>query len=429
MNLLFVGGSNSVMNPGYVGYTVEHLRAAGHEISSVQNISVGANNCLIGLEQVKLFRDLAKIDKIVIEFAVNDYKMITPGSLPLWERGYEGLVRYILSKNPNVQIYNLMLAPREALPHRIRRLREGMLAITRHYARRSSVFFVDFDSYLWRRVANDPAKFKSFYIDAAHYSRPRGAAVVARYLAQALGRKVEPVSALLPPPLYSNSFDAAGIYDLSAVDDATVREFRNSRFQRRSHPLAPGQKLVVDLPGSLISLSFLATSNSLPLLIEEEDEPPILIYTTHAGLLKTPQKFLIKNFVVGGKKWSDADAKRSRRLALTAIGHDDLSEELSGLLADRNNMIPPQDGGGGAYLSNLLYFRSSRPGPILSGDASRFGRPSPDLGMPEVHDGGSGISRPPCPSDTPPSDHSWRGRPIWAAFFKLKDAFSSGRHR
>ncbi|MBS7542998.1 SGNH/GDSL hydrolase family protein [Ancylobacter oerskovii] len=374
MNLLFVGGSNSVMNPGYVSYTLDHLRAAGHEILS-HNISVGANNCLIGLEQVRLFGDLSKIDKVVIEFAVNDYKMVTPRSLQTWQRGYEGLIRYILSQNPHVEIYNLLLAPRDTLAPRIARLRQGLQAITRHYARGASVFLVDFDAYLRRRVDNNPAELRKFYEDSTHYRRPKGAAVVARYLAHALMRQVVPVPARLPPALCANTFDASRLYDLSAMDHAVVRDFRNSRFQRRSHQLMPGQKLVVNLPGPLITLSFLATSNSQPLLIEEEDEAPVFIYTAHASMVPTPHKFLIKNFVLGGRQWSIPGALGPRKVTLTAIDNQEVSEPLKALLADRNNMIPPSDQGGAVYLSNLLYFTPT------AGEATAFRDREAEAGM------------------------------------------------
>ena len=365
MNILVIGGSNSVMKPGYLDRMAAALNKTGHVVGTLGNLSVGGNNCLIGLENLKSAATPGAYDKIVVEFAINDMSLATPRGFETWQCAYEGLLRHILRTHPRAQVYHLLLG-RMAAESRARteRIRVGMREIVGHYSRCRDVRLLDFDRALRKILGDDQARIEAQYQDGVHYGQKNGAPMLGRYVARHLAAPPVRVAGAWPAPLHAQAFDRAELHRLAeGPADTEVREFRNTRFARDGRVMKAGEALTVELPGPLISLSFLATVDSRPLLVEEEGEAPVLLYTAHSELVKTPDKFRIKNFTFGWKQWAAMPHKGPRTVTLTAIERSDLPR-FERFLVKGYNMVPGSGEGSGPYLGNLLHLPPAEPAPL-----------------------------------------------------------------
>lgn len=115
MKLLVIGGSNSLMKRGYVEELDRLVQAENvHGITQIDNVSVGANGCIRGLESAKLSK-IKNYDVVVIEYFINDFQIISRDGVGFWLSSYEGLIRYILSENPAIIIAPLLLGRRDEI--------------------------------------------------------------------------------------------------------------------------------------------------------------------------------------------------------------------------------------------------------------------------------------------------------------------------
>ncbi|MCB4768844.1 SGNH/GDSL hydrolase family protein [Ancylobacter sp. Lp-2] len=374
MKLLVIGGSNSVMAPGYVGQACVRIKEKSRQAPKLTNISVGANNCLIGLENLKELDGLGPFDKVVVEFAINDFSLATPDGFETWQCAYEGLLRHILRLCPDAQVFHLVLGRRaERKQEQTARIRDGMKQIVNHYKGHRDVRLLDFDGYLRKRLENDQARIEQHYSDDAHYDFENGIPLLSRYVAHHLTTEPLPASSTCPPPRHADVFDRAQLHRITEMPvGLEVRAFENTRFVRKASALKPGEGLAVELPGPLICLSFQSTADSRPLLVEEEGEAPVLFFTANAELKQTPDKFRIKNFTFEWKKWAGMARKGPRRVTLTAIERDDIPR-FERFLVNRYNMVPGWGEGRGPYVSNLMYLPPAEAPEVV---AARVGDPA-----------------------------------------------------
>ncbi|MCB4771626.1 hypothetical protein LGR54_23730 [Ancylobacter sp. Lp-2] len=356
MRVMVIGGSNSVMEPGYVSAMVDVLQQQHDlQVSDLTNISIGANNCLIGLEAAMMHGKLAEFDKFVIEFVINDYKLAHVTKISTWLAGYEGLLRHILRQAPDAQIFNLVLGKSgENTLNRLRRLRRGVDELTRHYSQDFNVYRVDYDGHLRRRTEGARNAFLAHYADDAHYKRPKATQALGSFLARGVAKPpiiVPRGPRALPPPLSPTPFDDATMIELINRPGVTPVELKNSRFTRQVGRLACGESITVELPGPMISLSYLATGDGGGLLIEEEGREPVAIYTCHAFALTAPGRFVIKNYVCVSDEWHPLP----KRVKLTAIPSEEAKAMGERFFWD-NSMVPSPHADTGVHLSNILCY-------------------------------------------------------------------------
>ncbi|MBS7537301.1 SGNH/GDSL hydrolase family protein [Ancylobacter sonchi] len=369
MKLLVIGGSNSVMAPGYVGQACTWIKAKTRAAPKLTNLSVGANNCLIGLENLKELDGFEAVDKVVVEFAINDFSLATPDGFETWQCAYEGLLRHILLSCPRAQVFHLVLGRRaERKREQTARIRDGIRDIVDYYKRCRDVRLLDFDNNLRSRLDNDQARIEAHHSDDAHYNFENGIPLLSRYLAHHLMKEPLPVSAPWPASRHADAFDRARLRRLSDMPAGLdLRTFANARFSRKASVLKPGERLVVDLPGPMICLSFQSTADSRPLLVEEDGEAPVLLFTANAELKQTPDKFRIKNFTFEWKKWAGMARKGARSVALTAIEREDVPR-FERFLVNRYNMVPGWGEGQGPYVSNLMYLPPEEADVVAAGE-------------------------------------------------------------
>jgi len=148
MNILIVGGSNSVMKHGYSDQLADLLdrpdmiTLTGSK-AQITNLSVGANSAMRGLETLK-GADLDGIDLLILEYFINDLPVFSRDGAEFWLACYEGMIRYALSMNPRLRIMPLMLGRRDKQFYAIQNgMRDGMTGLAEKYDLKR----VDFDQF------------------------------------------------------------------------------------------------------------------------------------------------------------------------------------------------------------------------------------------------------------------------------------------
>ncbi len=263
LKTIVIGGSNTVMEPGYLSQLLGATAARGIELDIVENLAVGGTTSAYGLFRLKASAALERADLLLIEYALNDAFIYGDERRQFrhWARIYEGILRHALARNPRLRIVTLIFGARNgswlnsvpSIDAGIRYLSDwygaGIIDVSRELIRRFG-----------RQVVTDPA----FYIDQGHYSRPVATAMVADIAADAMGEALARARlGALPPAVDPEHFadatiiSAADIFD--AADGAKLSEFHNRRFAFSAVDLAQ-HRLRLDLEGGkLIGIFHMST--------------------------------------------------------------------------------------------------------------------------------------------------------------------------
>ncbi|WP_374385148.1 SGNH/GDSL hydrolase family protein [Dongia sp.] len=279
-----IGGSNTVMEPGYLGQMLAATSARGVELDIVENLAVGGTTSAYGLFRLKATDALDRSDLLIIEYALNDAFIYGDERRQFrhWARLYEGILRYALARNPALKICTLVFGARNgswltsvpAIDSGIRYLSDwygtGIVDISRSLMRRFG-----------RQVVSDPA----FYVDQGHYARPIATAMVADLAAEGLIDCLNAQKAAsIPVPVDPDHFGDAEIIDSTEIftqaDSVPLAEFHNRRFAFSAADLA-GHKLSLDIVGGkLLAVFHMSSPDVATLALRRNDT------LHHCSLLK-----------------------------------------------------------------------------------------------------------------------------------------------
>ncbi|CAM5219032.1 hypothetical protein BTHI11S_05295 [Bosea thiooxidans] len=112
---LIIGGSNTVMQPGYLSSLLSVMARRGVALDIVADLAVGGTTSAFGLYQLKLHeQELADCDLLLIEYALNDAFVYGDERRPFrhWARFYEGIIRFARERNPKLRIATLVFGAR-----------------------------------------------------------------------------------------------------------------------------------------------------------------------------------------------------------------------------------------------------------------------------------------------------------------------------
>jgi len=323
MNFLFVGGSNTLMQKGYV-YQFEKLYETFlHKKITVKNIAIGANSCVHGLELLKSESDLSKYDCIVVEYVVNDYKLALSSTIHTWKRTYEAIIRFLIKNTrPGVRIINLILGRRDPRTFfRQEKLAKDIHKFADKYLKYGNVEVVDATKALMEISEYKQEIYASFYKDSAHYSLPTGSSLVAslllnQYVAGLRKRKLE------FPPLVDNKKE--GLENSVVINAAEFgnahKTFKNSKLEVSALAISPGASIELEIPGSVIGFTYISTFDCLSVLVEEEGESPFFIDCRNKWVQEDHSRFMLKNLPLAWKNWDGAETHR--KIRFTAISED-----------------------------------------------------------------------------------------------------------
>jgi hypothetical protein len=281
MNLLIIGGSNSVKKLGYTKFLFEEL-IRHTSIDKVSNISLGANTCLMGLISLIELSDEYIYDVIVIEYSVNDYAMTARGDSLIWSAAFEGLIRNTCCRWPKAIICYVMLGRSNVE----KPLWENQLQETRNIvAHYPQVVLSDVQAYLPELVPSD-----RLYEDPRHISQ-EASEIAGSFVANLILSKKCLNKRKLPSPLSDSVFDKMGVIDFSDFENSRNRMFSNSLITLNTMEISIGEYFEFSLPGPLISLVFVSTQGVGSLLIESEEQSAV-IHTLHGGVRDGKHPFL-----------------------------------------------------------------------------------------------------------------------------------------
>lgn len=234
LKTIIIGGSNTVMQPGYWPTLQALMAKRGMPLDIVADLAVGGTTSGFGLFQLKRFDSLADCDLLLIEYALNDAFVYGDERRPNrhWARFYEGIIRHALEINPRLRIVSMVFGARGgSYVASVPAIDSGIQYMSDWYG--ASVVNVSRQLMLryGREVVSDPA----FYSDQGHYARPIATSIVADIIAGELTEilAAEPQPRGLPLPIDPQHFAGARIMDASTLIAScglAERDFKNRRF-------------------------------------------------------------------------------------------------------------------------------------------------------------------------------------------------------
>lgn len=267
-----IGGSNTVMEPGYLGQMLAAVARQGVNLDIVDNLAVGGTTSAYGLFRLKTGDALDRSDLLIIEYALNDAFIYGDERRQFrhWARVYEGILRYALTRNPRLKICTLVFGARNgSWLGSVPSIDAGIRYLSDWYG----TIVVDISRDLMRRFGRDVVTDPSFYVDQGHYARPMATAMVADLAANGLvaGLAMPDAAGTLPPPVDPEHFAEAGVIDVpalfAAAPDAPLVEYHNRRFAFTAIDMAR-HRLELDLAGGkLLGVFHMSAPNTTPLML------------------------------------------------------------------------------------------------------------------------------------------------------------------
>ncbi len=308
--MLFIGGSNLVINNGIKVQLVRALSDLGILFDNVENIAVGGTGSLFGLENLQIegtkFKDFRVI---IVEYGINDWGNFSSEPL-IWQLGYQLLLKEIRVRWPEAIVFNIIFGRRdEPLWARQKKLHTEMINIGNVLG----AINIDIDSHL-KGFADTSYPFQMNYRDDAHFVSPRVTHHVSLIVAIEIFRVLSssnPREKLTDNLIHS---DRKIVYKKIGENDT---EFKNSQFHRLATRLKYGQSIEFTLPGLPNTLSFCSTKNSGSVLIEYNGVKKII----HTSYVEDTTKFefLVKHCILEKTYDGKIDKNHDTVVKLTAI--------------------------------------------------------------------------------------------------------------
>ncbi|MHC5233349.1 SGNH/GDSL hydrolase family protein [Brucella sp. LJL56] len=185
LKTVIIGGSNTVMLPGYLPTLLSTMAKRGVELDVVADLAVGGTTSALGLYQLKQFEQLEECELLLIEYAINDAFVYGDERRPFrhWARFYEGIIRYALERNPNLRIATLVFGARNgSFLNSVPSIDAGINYISQWYGTISA----DVSRMLMQQYGRDVVSNPAFYLDQGHYARPVSTTIVANLIADVL---------------------------------------------------------------------------------------------------------------------------------------------------------------------------------------------------------------------------------------------------
>lgn len=348
-NILFLGGSNTVMSNGYVDALIACLADRRGPVGRVVNLSAGGNSTVHGLMLAKQRQDLADYDVVVIEYGVNDVKLAGLGPIEIWKAATEGLLRHLLTIRPDVHVVFVLFARLDMRKGYMYRPAELTLTIADAYAAHRRVTVVDID-HLFRNVLFPGAKeFAKLYSDGSHYRRPEIARLAGGLIASGILGAPQGEEEPLPEPVFPFHFADSTLVDLVGDPAQADRVFANSRYNIPTRRIGLGETVTLDLPGPIAGIEFVSLATGATLRVSEEGAAPFALHTRHGRTGTAVYPFLLRCQALEHRPWPTL-ARGPRRVTLEA-----LPDAPEGEVKKALKMIPAAKGQAEAvYITRLL---------------------------------------------------------------------------
>jgi hypothetical protein len=353
VNLLFIGGSNTVMKNGYRAETINAL-GDHFEIGEVKNLSVGGTTLGMGLWAALNLESPQVYDLVFIEYTVNDYDLTKSSTkFANWQWAFETLLGHLRMHNPRARIHVLIFGRRDKYECLFQ---QALSKATRELSLRYQAHPIMVDDYV-RGLAGDAAAGKRLYADRAHYARPIVTSLIANYIARVVIAEEQRLKAALylapPVPL---PFPVRHCDHKLFAGLGKTHVFKNSLYDVNAVALeidGPWREVII--PGGLIQLNYISTRDSARIVVAEEGEAPVAFDTLHKRTDNGEFAFLVRNFLFGWKQPPTRSGK-PRKVAMRAVATKAVKDQdfryvkqfhmLAPKTAERNKVV---------YLSGALF--------------------------------------------------------------------------
>lgn len=274
-----IGGSNTVMQPGYLGQLITMSAQRGVPLEIVADLAVGGTTSAYGLYRLKTSDALERSDLLLIEYVINDAFIYGDERRQFrhWARLYEGILRYALARNPRLKICTLILGARNgSWTNSVPSIDAGIHYLSDYYG----ADCIDLPRLLLRRFGREVVSDPSFYVDQGHYSRPVATGMVADLAAEAIaglaaGTWQSDTTAGLPPAVDPDHFADAGIIDantlFAAAGDAGLVAYNNRRFSLDAVDLARHDVSLSLDGGKLLGIFHVSEPTTAPLALYRDE--------------------------------------------------------------------------------------------------------------------------------------------------------------
>lgn len=269
LKTVIIGGSNTVMLPGYLPTLLSGMARRGVELDVVADLAVGGTTSALGLYQLKIFDRLQECDLLLIEYAINDSFVYGDERRPFrhWARFYEGIIRYALERNPDLRIATIVFGARNgSFLNSVPSIDAGINYISQWYG----TICADVSRMLMQQYGRDVVTNPAFYSDQGHYARPVSTTIVANLIADALepalSRPHRPAALphAIDPDHFANARALDGVQLCKRLGRAPV-EYSNRRFSVSALDLGTDRlRFEVD-KGQLLALGYVCDPRIPPL--------------------------------------------------------------------------------------------------------------------------------------------------------------------
>lgn len=348
-NILFLGGSNTVMKNGYSDAMIACLADSRGPVGRVVNLAAGGNSTIHGLMLAKERQDLADFDVVVIEYGVNDVKLAGLGAIEIWKAATEGLLRHLLTIRPDVHVVFVLFGRQEMRKSYMYRPADLTLTIAGAYSAERQVTVVDIDHLLRDVLFPDATEFAQLFSDGSHYRRPQIARLVGALVASRVTGAPRRDGRELPEPVFPGHFAESELVDLVPDPALADRVFANSRYNIPTRRIGLGETVTLDLPGPIAGIEFVSLPTGATLRVSEEGETPFALHTRHSRTQSARFPFLLRCQALEHRPWPTL-ARGPRRVTLEALPTAPADEVKKAL-----NMVAAGPGAAeGVYLTRLL---------------------------------------------------------------------------
>lgn len=277
LKTLIIGGSNTVMQPGYLPSLLATMARRGVELDVVADLAVGGTTSAFGLYQLKIReQELAECDLLLIEYALNDFFVYGDERRPFrhWARFYEGIIRFARERNPNLRIATLIFGQRNgSFLTSVPSIDAGIAYISQCYG----TICVDISRLLMQKLGREVVGHPTFYSDQGHYARPVATTMVANMIADELepALAMPPRPTALPPAIDPEHFANARALDgtwLAKRLGRPVVDYSNRRFSIAAVDLGQDRLRFDVEKGMLLALNYVCEPRTPPLDIRAGDD-------------------------------------------------------------------------------------------------------------------------------------------------------------
>ena len=301
INLMTIGGSNSVINGGYLDHFIKAINSFNIVINLNHNLAVGNTTSGFGLYQLKKHSEfLINTNVLIIEYALNDEFIYSlhPWDTRHWSRLYEGIMRYAKEINPNILIFSIILSTRNGdYTHKVPPIAACINYLSKWY----DCECIDINMLLTKQLGADTVRSENFYMpkDSAHYNNPDTTSLIGKASAEYLIKKLNKNKSAnfnnqtpVDPENYAN---CNKFLLTESVDETLVKHevllYENSKFRASAIDISNFELLIKIENGKLLGIEYVCERETAPIYLQY-NEKKFRVGTMKMGVQNETYEFL-----------------------------------------------------------------------------------------------------------------------------------------